>query len=92
MNAVAETEVGARVKLDSPTDQPPLVPRAAASAGSSLLISPSKVRRYLLDTAKKTRAHKFTRVSQETLDAAEAAVRSFCARHVAAAPSKGVTL
>lgn len=56
------------------------------------LISPTHVRRLLLDTAAKTRAHKFTRVSLETLALVESGVRSHCARIVQQAPSKGVTL
>lgn len=62
------------------------------SAGSSRLISPTHVRRYLLDTAQKGRHHQFRRVSAETIDLVEAKVRQFCAQLVQAAPSKGVTL
>ena len=56
------------------------------------MTSPKHVRRLLLDTAAKTRAHKFIRVSAETLAVVEGAVRELCVRLVAAAPSKGVTL
>jgi len=59
---------------------------------SNQLISPSKVRRYILDFAKENRAHKFTRVSQETLDRVEAAARSACRSIVISSPSKGQTL
>jgi hypothetical protein len=58
----------------------------------SALTSPSKVRRYLLDTAGKQRAHKFTRVSQETLEKIESATRQACLAHIQSAPSKGQTL
>lgn len=59
---------------------------------SNTLISPSKVRRYILDIAKESRAHKFTRVSQEALDKVEAATRAACRSLVQSAPSKGKTL
>jgi len=50
------------------------------------------VKQYLLDHASKTRHHKFTRVSEDTLMKVEAATRSACQSIVAAAPSKGQTL
>jgi hypothetical protein len=56
---------------------------------SAELISPTRVKQYLLDTAAKTRHHKFTQVSQETLDKVEAAARSAARTIVASAPSKG---
>jgi hypothetical protein len=59
---------------------------------SNQLISPSKVRRYILDYAKKSRSHKFTRVSQEALDRVEAATRAACHAVVSTCPSKGKTL
>jgi len=59
---------------------------------SSQLISPTKVKRFLLDYAKDHRSHKFTRVSQEALDRVEAAARSAAKQIVTAAPSKGKTL
>ncbi|MEQ1862812.1 MAG: hypothetical protein ABMA13_23060 [Chthoniobacteraceae bacterium] len=58
----------------------------------SRLISPTHVRRYLLDAAARTRHHKFKRVSQDTLDLIEGAVREHCVRIVTQAPSKGATL
>ena len=56
------------------------------------MISPSCVRRFMLDHARKTRAHKFTRVSADTLAQIEGRVREYCACIVERAPSKGVTL
>jgi hypothetical protein len=56
------------------------------------LINKSKVKRYLLEYAEKNRAHKFTRVGQETIDRVEAAARSACKAIVTQAPSKGKTL
>lgn len=59
---------------------------------NSSLLCRSKVRTYLLDHAKKTRHHKFTRVSAETLDKLEAVIREACRRHVGGHPSSGTTL
>jgi hypothetical protein len=59
---------------------------------SSKLITVKSVKQYLLDYASKTRHHKFTRVSEDTLMKVEAATRSACQSIVAAAPSKGQTL
>lgn len=59
---------------------------------SNTLISPSKVKRFILDYAVKNRAHKFTRVSQDAIDKVEAATRTACRRLVDSAPSKGKTL
>jgi hypothetical protein len=42
-----------------------------------------------MDMAATTRHHKFTQVSQETLDKVEAAARSAARTIVASAPSKG---
>lgn len=56
------------------------------------LISPTQVRRYLLDRAGLIRHHKFTRVSAATIDLIEGQVRGICDQLVKAAPSKGVTL
>lgn len=58
----------------------------------SKLTSPKNVKQFLLDYAAKNRHHKFTRVSQETLDRVEAAARSACKTIVTSAPSKGATL
>ena len=59
---------------------------------SSKLITVKSVKQYILDHASKTRHHKFTRVSEDTLIKVEAAVRSACQSIVATAPSKGQTL
>lgn len=59
---------------------------------NNALISKSKVKRYILDFASTNRAHKFTRVSQETLDKVEAAARAAAKSIVTSAPSKGKTL
>jgi hypothetical protein len=59
---------------------------------SSQLISPSKVKRFILDYAKDNRSHKFTRVSQDAIARVEAAARSAAKQIVTSAPSKGKTL
>jgi hypothetical protein len=59
---------------------------------SNTLISPSKVKRFILDYASKNRAHKFTRVSQTAIDKIEGTVRASCRYLVDSAPSKGKTL
>lgn len=56
------------------------------------LISPSKVKRFILDYAKANRSHIFTRVSQDAIDRVEAAARSAAKNIVTSAPSKGKTL
>jgi hypothetical protein len=56
------------------------------------LINKSKVKRFILEFAEANRAHKFSRVSQETIDRVEAAARSACKAIVTQAPSKGKTL
>jgi hypothetical protein len=59
---------------------------------SNSIISPSKVKRFILDHAAKSRAHKFSRVSQTAIDKVEAAARAACRHIVDSAPSKGKTL
>jgi hypothetical protein len=59
---------------------------------NSSLLCRSKVKAYLLDHAKKSRHHKFTRVSAATLDKLEAVIREACRRHVGGHPSSGTTL
>ncbi|HEY3898967.1 MAG TPA: hypothetical protein VGM54_10160 [Chthoniobacter sp.] len=56
------------------------------------LLSPTHVRKFLLESAKRERAHKFTRVSKETLEHLESSMRAKCLDLVKRAPSKGVTL
>lgn len=55
-------------------------------------INKSHVRKFLLEYAAQNRAHKWTRVSQETLDNINERVRFFCIDHVKRAPSVGKTL
>lgn len=54
-------------------------------------INRSAVRRFLLERAE-SRAHKFERVSEDTLRQINELVRSWCINHVARFPSKGKTL
>jgi hypothetical protein len=56
------------------------------------LINATAVREFLLEHAGKTRAKKFTRVSEDTLIAANAALRYWLISHVQRMPSKGKTL
>jgi len=56
------------------------------------LTKQSQVKKFILDFAANNRAHKFSRVSQETLDRIEAAARSAAKAIVTTAPSKGKTL
>ena len=57
------------------------------------LINRTQVREYLLDTAKQNRpSNKFTRVSEETLIAAEAYLRAWCVSRVHKTPSRAKTL
>jgi len=58
----------------------------------SRLISPTKVRKYLLEVASKKRSHKFTRVSKHTIEELENGLRAKCLMLVERAPSKGKTL
>ena len=55
------------------------------------LINREAVRELTLELAKK-RAHRFTRVSEETLMGANEAVRQYLVSHVSRFPSKGKTL
>ena len=59
---------------------------------NNALINKSKVKKYILDYAANNRAHKFTRVSQETIDRVEAAARATAKAIVLSSPSKGKTL
>lgn len=57
------------------------------------LINQTQVRELLLATAKQVRPfHKFSRVSEDTLIAANEALRAWCVHHVKRMPSKGQTL
>ncbi len=52
----------------------------------------SAVRKFLLEEAGRTRAHKFTRVSEDTLLAINELVRRHCVTIVHQLPSKGKTI
>jgi hypothetical protein len=56
------------------------------------LINRSRVKTLALETAARSRAHKFTRVSEDLLVDAEAELRGWVARRVASHPSVGKTL
>jgi hypothetical protein len=67
------------------------------SQGKAVNVTPllcrSAVRELFLDTAKQLRPfNKFSRVSEETLIAANAQLRAWIVQRVKSAPSKGVTL
>jgi len=59
---------------------------------SNNLTTKKHVRQFILDYAAKNRHHKYTQVSQDTLDRVEAAARSAAKQVVISAPSKGKTL
>lgn len=56
------------------------------------LINRKHVKALLLDTAKATRAHPFTRVGSDTLNDVNEVVRQFCVNKVKSLPSKGKTI
>ena len=68
------------------------VEEAVAEFGRTPLINREHCRKFLLQYANDKRAHKFTRVSEETLVNANAWVESFLRMHVNRFPSKGQTL
>ena len=53
------------------------------------LISPQRVSRFLLESAKRERAAEFTRVSPATIEHIESLVRATCLRLVQKAPANG---
>jgi hypothetical protein len=55
-------------------------------------INQSSCKKFLLEHAAKTRAHKFTRVSSDTLSKLNEAVRNTMINHVQSMPSCGKTL
>jgi hypothetical protein len=55
-------------------------------------LNATAVREFLLEHARKTRAKKFSRVSEDTLIAANEALRQWMISHVQRMPSKGKTL
>lgn len=58
----------------------------------SSLLNRTNVRKFALDTAKRTRAHPFERVSADFLDRAEGQLRQWIAREIKDLPSKGKTI
>lgn len=59
---------------------------------SNPLINRTQVRRMMLELSQSTRAGKFTRVSEATLDDAEAALAAWIRSRVHSTPSVGKTL
>lgn len=66
--------------------------RASALNRQSRVINRAYVKTWALDYARTNRAHPFTRVSDDFLNAVEAATKSFIRHRIDSAPSKGVTL
>lgn len=56
------------------------------------MLNRKAVRRFLLDYARRNRAHEFTRVAPQVYDQIEAAVREQCRRIVQSQPSAGKTI
>lgn len=56
------------------------------------ILNRKEARRRLLEYAKATRAHRFTRVSKRTIENLEASVEAMIRNNVQSAPSKGQTL
>jgi hypothetical protein len=52
----------------------------------------AKVRKFLLEQAARTRAHKYTRVSEQTMIEANEVVRQWCISRIGRMPSMGKTL
>ena len=50
------------------------------------------VRKFLLEQAARTRAHKYTRVSEQTMIEINEMVRRYCVHRIAALPSLGKTI
>ncbi|HMP83236.1 MAG TPA: hypothetical protein PKA41_11095 [Verrucomicrobiota bacterium] len=81
----------ATTQLDRALDDAPSKVREHVNA--TPLLCRSAVRQLLLDTAKRERPfNKFSRVSEDTLVAANAMLRQWIVQRVKSAPSKGVTL
>lgn len=67
--------------------------RVRESVNPTPLLCRSAVRKFFLDTAgRERRFNKFSRVSEDTLVAANAMLRQWIVARVKSAPSKGVTL
>lgn len=56
------------------------------------LINRRRARRFLLDYAKRSRAHEFSRVADSVYDQLEAQVRELCLKIIHAQPSAGKTI
>lgn len=56
------------------------------------LVNRACVRRFLLEYAARSRAHRFTRVADSALDQVEAVVREQCRSVVRSQPSAGKTI
>lgn len=68
-------------------------PRREAGVNLTPLLCRSAVREFLLDAGKQHRPfNKFSRVSEETLVAANAMLRQWLVSRVKSTPSKGITL
>lgn len=77
----------------NPTETPSLTDlQEAPSVRVRPLVSRSLLRRLLLDTSAGQRHHTFTRVDPECYAAADAVVRAWANRIVAAQPSSGKTI
>lgn len=63
-----------------------------ATGKSRGLVNRTCVRRFLLEYAAQSRAHRFTRVADSALDQIEAAVREQCRSVVRSQPSAGKTI
>ena len=59
---------------------------------TSSVINKAAAKKFLLQFAEDNKHHKFTRVSEQTLNDFEANAAAWLRRHVASAPSKGQTL
>jgi hypothetical protein len=65
---------------------------ASGAIKMSLLINKKKCKQALLDCARDTRAHKYTRVSESTLIHLEAVVKNEIEKIVRTQPSAGKTI
>ena len=77
-----EKSVAAQDALDRVTD-------SLKSLNPTPFLNRSRVRKFLLEQAARTRAHKYTRVSEQTLIELNETVRRQCIARVAQLPSMG---
>lgn len=75
-----------------PLPHMPAAEEPAKEYRAASVLNRTEVKRRLLQNAKDTRAHPFTRVSKGTFDLFEARVEAMIRGHVSAAPSRGQTL